>query len=265
MAVDVQVRVLNFVVVGNIRSGTSVVQTAICHRGEAYCHADLLNDNPDVCRKQHEAYFGKCPDFNERDPEWFFKGVTNPWQYISRSVFDQPRRDEKAIGVRLLYPTIAQLELFSMFHEKYLEGDFCVIHVERNPVACFISYKQAQRSGLWSQDFGDEPKRSPMPMSLDLDELIKFCRDHISLSRKIQNACRDALLIHYRDLHFHFQPVMRRVWDFLELDEDNDAPARAGFQRLRNEYVRDRILNIDFLRKTAPSDVRELLDAEDLF
>lgn len=262
MTTDVPVQTLNFVVVGNVRSGTSVVQTSINNRPAAVCHANLFHDDEAVRQKAHESYFGKC---NGPEPEWYIPGMVSPWQYISHQVFDNPRKKERATGLRITYPSILRLELFSFFQEKYIEGDFCIVHVERNPVACLISQKQAQASGIWSLNPDKPANRVPMPLSLDPEELVPFCRSHLSLSRKIRNACPDSLRIEYADLHFHYQAVMRKVWDFLELDPDSDEPAKAGCARLRNNTVRDRIMNYEQLRRSVPSDVRALLDAEDLF
>lgn len=257
-------RLLNFVVVGNVRSGTGVIASAISQRDDAVCHADLFHADVDVRRACHEGYFGKCKD-PVRLPEWFVVGLTNPWQYIGREVFAAVRHGETAVGVRLLYPDVSQLELFTLFAEKYMEGDFCVLHVDRNPVACLISQKQAEKSGVWRLPRGQEQKFSPLPVWLDADELTQFCRAHMALRQKIRAACPDAMDVNYRDLFFDFQMVMRKVWDFLELEDEDDTPAVSEYVRLKNRHMHDRVSNLAAVRAVVPSDIKQLIDADDLF
>jgi hypothetical protein len=258
-------RVLNFVVVGQIRAGSAVVQSALNTRSDVACHADLFHADEATRRAAHEGYFGPCPT-PDKLPEWYVRGLVNPWQYVSRGVFDRPLKGEQAVGIHLLYPAVAELELYSLFEEKHEEGDFCVVHVHRNPVACLASLRQAERSKVWRLAPGDpEQPHGPPPVSLDPRELTDFCRAHIALREKVRRSCPDALDVHYRDLFVHFQPVMRAVWDFLELPDLSDTPARHGSRRLKNRAIRDRIFNLDLVRKEVPSDVRELIDAEDLF
>ena len=87
---DPQTQLLNFVVIGNVRSGTGVIQSTINARGRAICHANLFHADDPVRRDAHEAYFGPCRN-PKRDKEWFVAGLSNPIQYLNDAIFDQPR------------------------------------------------------------------------------------------------------------------------------------------------------------------------------
>lgn len=254
--------VWNFALTGEARSGAGAVATAVNARREAVCHADLFHRDDAVRRAAHEAYFG--PTADEEQPEWFVDGVTNPWQYVERTVVDNPRRDEAAVGFYVPYGVVRKWELYELFEQKCREGSFGVVHVVRNPVACYVSLKQAEHSGVWTR--GPKEKgaaRPPSPVRVDAGDLLRFCRDHAATTTKIRDACRDRLEVSYRDVVYDFQKTMRRVFDYVELPEVPSL-AKAGCKRLRNRPVLDRISNLTELRLDLPTEVRRLLDDEDL-
>jgi hypothetical protein len=252
---------LNFVVVGDIRSGTTPVQTGINNREGVACHGDLFHPSIETRQEAHEAYYGPARE-PVKFPEWFLDTV-NPCQYINSTVFDNPMFEEQAVGLRILYDVIRRWELWEFFADKYREGDFCLIHVLRNPVACFVSLQQAIKSGIWVQRQNEHASR-PLPASLDAGELIEFCRQHTTMRQRLKAACHDSLEIQYRDLFLDYDRVMHRVFDFLELPFSERA-AVAGCRRLRNRPIRERISNFDKLRNEVTSEVRSYMDAEDLF
>jgi hypothetical protein len=257
-------RTLNFVVVGEVRSGTAAVQSGVSNRPGAVCHADLFHAEATVRRRCHEAYFGACPE-PERLPEWFVEGLAVPAQYINHTVFDNPLRGERAVGLRLTYPAVRRWELYDFFESWCREGDFCVVHVTRNPVACLVSLLQAQASGVWGRPRG-EPQAAfaPAPISLDAARLTEFCRDYQSACGKVRAAAADRLEVPYQDLFLDYDGVLRRVFDFLELPDRFDRPV-SDWRRLRNRSMTDRIANVAGLRREVPADVARFLDAEDLF
>lgn len=261
-------KLVNYVLVGDVRSGASVLASCLNNRREAVCHLGLFHADPNVRRQQHEKYFGIEETVLKPGIQtpWFTDGQTNPWHYLNNVILDNPMRGENAVGVHIDYPTVRKWELFELFQHRCNEGDFCVVHVVRNPVACFISLKQAERSGLWVR--GNEQRtnrkdyRAPSPMRIDDSELTQFCRDHAAMRRRIQVTCSDLLEINYADL-VDLQDTMRRVFDFLELDEKPDL-ARPSVRRLANHPIERRITNFAEVRCTVPSDVRQYMTADDL-
>lgn len=259
-------QILNFVITGEVRSGSAVIQSSINNRPDkaAVCHADLFHHDDKVRRAAHEAYFGPSKD-PQRLPEWFQEGESHPWQYINHAVLDRPMKGEKVVGFRIMYPTVRKWELYDLFHERWKEGDFCLIHVTRNPVACFISLKQAERFGVWRRDWNSPPQMNcPSPVNVDATELTEFCRNHTAVYGKIRATCEDRLDIAYRDIFLDYNGVMQRVFEFLELPYGDD-PVMPACRRLKNRSILDRISNLDQLLKQVPSDVKGYLNAEDLF
>lgn len=258
-------KLVNYVLVGDVRSGASVLASCLNNRREAVCHVGLFHDDARIRREQHEKYFG-TDNSDAIETPWFTDGRTNPWQYLNSTVLDNPLHGESAVGVHLAYPTVRKWELFELFQNRCNEGDFCVVHVVRNPVACFISLKQAERSGLWFR--GTEQRqhrkdyRAPSPMRIDDSELTQFCRDHAAMRRRIQSTCSDLIEINYMDL-VDLQDTMRRVFDFLELEETPEL-ARPSVRRLANHPIERRIANFTEVRCTVPSDVRQYMMADDL-
>ncbi len=262
LAVDQDTRLLNYVVLGNARSGAAVVQSTLSRRPGAVCHAGLMHPDEGTRRAVHENYFGPSKD-PVKLPEWFREGYVSPWQYINHTILDNPQKGEQAVGFLLTYPQVVRWDLYDLFEARCREGDFCVVHVVRNPVACFVSLKQAEKYGIWARSWDDAgPARCPSPVSLDPSELVDFCRNHEAVRGKIRAACSDVLEVPYRDLFLDYQAVMAKVFDFLELP-DSEEPATAAYKRLRNRAMRQRISNWDKVVAAVPFDVKKLFDAED--
>lgn len=256
-------QVWTFVLTGEVRSGAGAILSGINNRGGAVCHADLFHADPRQRRAAHEAYFGESAD-PDRMPEWYVEGTTNPWQYINHVVL-HPRNGEASVGFYMPYRMVRKLELYDLFEEKAREGGFSVIQVIRNPVACYVSLKQAEQSGVWTRAKGAGCQaRPPTPVRVDAEELTAFCREHRTTLSKIRATCEDRLEVSYRDLVLDYQGVMRKVFDHVELPE---APvlAQSGCERLRNRAFEQRVTNWTEVRLGVPTDVRALIDAEDLF
>lgn len=257
---------INFVLAGNVRSGASAIQSSLSQTPGVICHGDLLYHNGDdeksdvVRRAAHESYFGPCAD-PKRLPEWCKIGEGNPCRYLNEQIFDNPSGGEKVVGVRLDYETINNYDLYELINDRERDGDFCMLHLIRNPVACYVSKVQAERSKVWSMSVNDSPQlASPPPIRIDVEELLTFCRQHEQRRRRLSEACRDALTINYYEVVYDFPAVMRKVLRFLERPGVAPAPA---CRRLRNHDFPKRVLNFLDLRITAPKEVRDLLNAPD--
>lgn len=252
--------VLNFMIAGEIRSGLTLVQSAIANRGAA-CHENLLHDDDALRRQAHEDYFGNCAD-PDGFPEWLGGNEISPWQYLVHTVFDNPIYGEPAIGVLARYGSLRRWDLFDLVEQRWREGDFCLIHVIRNPAACFVSLKQAEKTGVWSLST-DQPLNSvPQPVRLDPEELTAFCRDHLATRLKVQRACEDTFAVHYADLIADYRTIMAKIFYFLEFPP-TPAPPRTSYRRLANKTMRQRVFAFDELVAKVPPDIREMLTAED--
>lgn len=257
-------RTLNFLLVGQNRAGLGIVQSAISNQPGAVCHAALLEGTLAQRRALHEAYFGACPTANEQHPVHFVEVLSNPIQYITHTVFDNPQRGEQVIGLRVGYQALRKLDLFEHVEEFCRAGDFCLIHVQRNPVCCYVSYRQAEASGLW-QRLASNPTQVtvPWPVRVDPTELISYCREALSVEHKIRRLCDDALVVRYRDLCLSYDRTMGRIMQFLELN--CDRVPQPDSRRLRNFDMKSRVSNWVSLKKEVPSDVRDLMKEEELY
>lgn len=250
-----------FVLTGEARSGAAAVLTAINARRGAVCYSDLFHPDAAARRAAHEAAFGPSGD-PVRAPEWYVDGHTNPWQYLTRTVL-VPRSAEPVVGCYLGYGVVRRLELYDLFEDQARAGGFSVVQVVRNPVACFVSLKQAQQSGVWTRPRGEAVPPTPLPVRINPDELTAFCRDHAATVAKIRATCEDRLEISYRDLVFNYQAAMRRVFDHIELPEV-PALAQPACARLRNRAFDRRVTNWPEVRLGVPADVKALIASEDL-
>lgn len=258
--VGVATRVWNFVLTGNVRCGASAVISSINNYGGAVCHIGLFDPNDEVRKASHVSYFGESSD---GQPQWCIEGQTNPWQYLNASVLDRPMRGESAVGVHLSYADVARFDLFDLFEQRGRAGDFSVVHVVRNPVACFVSFKQATQSGLWHRTGNQAAVRPPSPVRLDPTELVAFCTAHDIAYAKTHASCVDRFEISYHALVVNFQTVMAEVFDFLELPP-KPVLAHSTYRRLKNRLFSERVVNWSEVRALVPTHVRRQMDADDL-
>ena len=249
----VSTRVLNHLLVGQERCGYSVVQSSISAHPDAVCLAGLLEEDEKLRKANCEWYFGKS---HADAPQWYAPDVMSAEQYLTTRVFDHPRYREKTVGVTISYADMQRMMLWEYMRERTMAGDFVVIHVRRNPIACFVSQKQ---KGLAE---AIQPY-CPSPVSLDAKELIEFCRQHDTAQTRIENLYDDRLEIDYRELFLNYNEVMAAVFDFLELDPYPNV--RPSSVRLLNKRIKDRISNWDELYRKAPYDVKLHFDDKYLF
>jgi len=187
----------------------------------------------------------------------------SPEHYLGSRIFTQPRKDEKVVGVWLSYVELHRHDLWDFLKTQTLLGDFCVIHVLRNPLMCYVSWKQAQNSAVWRQDANEQPKEEiPAPVTIEPREFAEFCRSQLAWEAKLQAACPDRLEIRYQELFLNYRPVLRQVLKFLELEPCHLSP---GTRRLRNRSPRSRIVDFDGALAACPQDLRHLFEAPDLF
>ena len=255
----------NFMVVGQARSGTAPLSSSLCGLPHTHVHVGLFDRDPAVREHAYRSYFEPAEDDIDADaPPWFTPGVTNPYHHLMSQVFDQPRRGECRIGARLSYGFVREYQLHDTIEELHRRGDFCVVHVKRNPVACFVSLKQAEKTGVWGRFANStDPGTTPMSARIDPRELTAFVREHFVDELRIKNHCPDAIVVQYRDLCLDYEHQVRRVAAYVE------APcpqvALPCVKRMRNRCVRDRIFNFDEILKEVPSDVRAAMLARDLY
>lgn len=256
--------ILNFVLSGQLRCGASVVQTSIDAHPAAKCHVNLLHRDDRIRRKSHEEYFGEPP--NPKTPDWCALGTdqANPESYLTTRVFARPKYHEQAVGVQLLYSDLDSNHLWEFLQEQCRDGSFCLIHVIRNPLACFVSKRQAECTGVWRQNVNDtKTLLTPWPVELDLDYLVPFVRWHEAHRERVSACCDDRLEIRYQELFLDYRGVMAQVFSFLDLSPFPQVA--SGVKRLKNRRMQDRISNFDEARRRSPSDVRAYFDSADLF
>ena len=259
--VSISTAALNFVITGQRRCGANILHTSINCHPDAVCHGDLLHPDFSVRRSAHEDYFGPTP---EDVPGWCDPKIISPEQYLTTRVFDHAVRGEKAIGIRAMYQQLSDNTLWEYCSDRCREGDFTVIHVHRNPLACYVSIKQAEQTGQWSASVHDCLNlETPPSISIDMVELQEFCRQHEANEARMRALFDDRLELDYRELFINYRHVMEEVFKFLELPPHPGVS--PGTRRLKNRSIRERIFNFDTAQKQAPYDVKPYFNAPDLF
>lgn len=245
---------LNFMVAGNVHSGYGLLQAALAAHPSIVCHGDVLHEDDKIRKREHEAYFGPCGKVADH----FVPTHLSLEQYLNNKIFDNTLHNEKAVGVKIGYKNMLQYDLWEYIDQKYRCGDFCILHVMRNPVACFASWKQRQGlDGLASQ------LATTKPIYLDPAELTAFVRDHVSAMMKINRLCPDRVVVPYHELLLNFRNVLERIFTFLEIPF---SPACIpNRQKVWRKDVKARIANWIQVRENVPPDVLAFVDCPSLF
>lgn len=257
-AQDDVVPCLNFVIVGEQRSGASVLRNGLNDLAEVICHVGLLDESRSARLQAHQSYFDNDVAFASQID------TDSPYRYLNHQVFDNPQRGETRIGVHLPYERVRRWELDDLFHERYLEGDFCLLHVVRNPLACFVSQRQAEQSGIWEQPAAHSRRKIPQDaVQIEPAELIRFVRHNEAVRTRLRRAVPDLMEIDYEDLAYNYAATMRSVMEFLELEPRRQLrPSRS--RRLHSESLRNRVRNWFVLERELPPDVLECLELDRL-
>lgn len=247
-------RCLNFVLTGNVRAGTFPLHSLIASLPSVACHANLLHADERIRTHEWQTYFGHTVPL-------YTPQTISMSEYLDCFVFDNPRRNETKVGVRIPYSQLLDNELFSYLHGKTLEGDFCVLHIHRNPLACLISLMQAQQSGIWLA----RQKITEIPKSVYLEpELVtKFVRDSETARLKLLDSCDDILTFEYLDFFAYPDRVSRAVSAFLDLPAG--SPGASLIRRLRNTVLEQRLNNFHAVLRSVPPDVRSIIESSPLF
>lgn len=246
---DDDLRRLNFIVTGNRQAGCRFLQNILAKNPKIASHVDLLHEDEDVRKAAHHSYFGDTG----RIITHYVTYQISVEQYLNNKVFDNPGKEEEIIGIKVNYPTIFRNDLWDYLDQKTRRGDFCVIHLVRNPVACYVLWKLTQPTELNSLSFGRTSKK----LYVDPAELVEFVREHEAIKAKINRFCTDRLVINYAELLFNLRQTVERVFDFLELPFDPSIlPSNEPY---RYKEIRSQVLNWMQLKTSLPSDVLPFL------
>lgn len=274
---------LNTVVTGQICCGDKYLSAILCDHPDIICHSVLLDPNDAVRRYYHESYFGDAGN----TPDWLVEGHISGEQYLTNKIFDNPLRNEEVVGVSVLYPHLYARDLWDYFSSWCRSGDFCVIHLKRNPVSCFAALKMWENSGndltptsvtKFDRGYTDivgHPSELPVefcrglpPIHLDLDELYEFVRVHLAADTKVSTMCEDRLEISYEEFMLNFSSVCPHIFSFLgrEVIPPEAVKHWESVLRLKGAELslRNVISNWYSVCAEAPLDIKPWLDSEAL-
>tara|TARA_R110000751_G_scaffold94131_2_gene183677 strand:- start:3648 stop:4421 length:774 start_codon:yes stop_codon:yes gene_type:complete len=245
---------LNFMVAGNSECGHDLLQASLSAHPEIICHGDVLHETEALRKTEHEEYFGK----SGRVPDWYVPSYLSMEQYLNNKIFDNTLHQEKAVGVKVSYQQFIAQDLWDYTIRKCRQGDFCLVHVQRNPVACFVDY---MRSSAWPHKSGPL-QVSPSNVNVNPQLLVTFVRKHLSTALKVDGLCQDRAIVYYHELLLDFRGTIEKLFKYLDIRYN--AACIPNLKRLRNRDVRSTISNWKQLQKELPLDVREHLESPTL-
>lgn len=219
-----------------------------------------------VRRDEATGYFGETAMSYYSDPESFWcpqarPGKTgsagNAKKFLFHRIWDRPTRGETHIGVRIGYSQVSSTDIVETLLEAETRGDFCTIHVDRNPVVSYVSSEQARQSGYVARQSGSAAKHThTRPVLVEIDPLVEYIHNYEQVKHRLRRDCRDVLWVPYESLVDHPRRVMRMVSDYLELPQKRMA---ADFVRLKHKDLPRRITNWNEVKSTRNRDVLRYL------
>lgn len=237
---------LNFILVGGRFAGHGLLQSSLAKHPSVVCHGDLLHDDEDTRQELHESYFGD----SRQVPDWYQPTTMSVEQYLNNKIFDNAIHGEQAIGIQLNYHDIAANDLWDYFQNKCRHGDFCLVHVVRNPIACFLEYLQ-------------ETSQFRRMFSPDVVALTQFVREHKAAEAKINRAFDDRLVVAYHELLLDFQGSLAVILKYLERPFSAACVLTQTYDG--EQSMRNRVDNWSQLHEELPGDVIEAMMSPTLF
>lgn len=245
---------LNFMVAGNAECGHDLLQASLSAHPEIICHGDVLHKAEALRKTEHEEYFGA----SGRVPDWYVPSYLSMEQYLTNKIFDNTLYEEQAVGVKVEYQHFIDQDLWDYTIRKCRQGDFCLVHVQRNPVACFVDY---MRSGAWPHNLG--PLRvSQNSVRVDPELLTTFVRNHLSTALKVDGLCEDRVVVNYHELILDFRGTIEKLFKYLDIPYS--SACTPNLKVIRRRDVRSAVSNWEQLQRELPSDVREHLESPTL-
>ena len=238
-------RFLRFAVIGAPCSGHGVVRQAIDAHPRVVCHGDLLHENEQVRQAEYSyTLFDTHIAFLPFDQLYI-----SAEQYLNR-IFSVNGKNERAVGVKLSYDKIIRYDMWSYLDAKVREGDFCVIHVDRNPVSCYVRARRA------AQDRSRDRYRHHALM-IEPEDLVAYTREHIATYRKIEQVCEYRIKVNYAELRAKARLVADFVCPYLGL---HPSGACYMWQKQPGPPLRRLVANWDMLKRAVDSQVGMLME-----
>lgn len=249
---------LNYMVVGNTYAGHELLQASLTVHPQMVCHGDLFHPDEEVRKQEHEDYFGDSGKVSD----WYQPRLLSVEQYLNNKIFDNTLFGEKAVGVKLDYSNFVQSDLWDYADQRCRSGDFCLLHVTRNPIACFYEHQGVVKRMKYGSS--DDPFDRFSSLSyLEVNELVPFVRDQLANEIKVNRLCGDRAVIPYHELVLDFKGTLQKVCEFLGVQYSSACiPNR---KRLKLHDIRSRIANWAQLQVELPSDVKDELHSPTLF
>jgi hypothetical protein len=251
--------------IGDWFSGHDLLCSSLSAHPSLVCHGDLLDKSDKVRRAAHEAYFGA----SGKVIDWFVPGMLSVEHYLNNKIFDNTLHGEKSVGVELYYDHFLNYDLWDYADQKCRAGDFCFVHVVRNPIACYAAQRLASQE-LFEESEGSEfplflkpPRVESTSVSLDPRLLTEFVQRHLACQQKIDRLCGDRVIVPYHEFILDSQGILERLLSFLELPY-----SPACIPNIKDKYklsMLDRISNWSQLKKELPGDVLQHLDDSRIF
>ena len=180
----------------------NVLVTGNCHSG-----VNLLLEALD----QHPLIYGKVPPVSLSDCiDEQSNERSSLEQFITHCLIDKTEKGEIVTLLPISYSVLQKADLWDYLATAYLAGDFCMLHVHRNPIECFIIKEKHKRDQQC-------PELQRRRIELDVERLTKFVRNSLANEAKLERVMYDRADLEYMELVSRSKATLKEIQKYLSL------------------------------------------------
>lgn len=179
-------------------SGNSAALSLLC---------PVLDQQPDV----------SCVRFDARR----LSAECSAEQYLINNQFEAADNSKNVICVGFSYADIERCNLWEFIAQQSRLGDFCVVHVQHNPLLTALAELQVSDLSLLAPE--------------SFNQLSQYVCQCERIALKLNSSARDRAVLSYTELLLDYRRSCRRILTYLDQRYDSNFPAMSssGMEQLR--------------------------------
>lgn len=230
-----------FAIVGNARSGTSMLRTSISNHPDCICYPEILIYNDNDRLKSHQKVFGNN-DFFDKD------GLTSIDKYLNKNL----NTPQKPNGFKILLHDVSDWNMWNFFNEH----NYKVILITRNYIAGYVSHLQGMQTGQFNI-YNKEKIIPAESVDIDMEDFYIHLEFRMQNDLKILHKVKNLHVVRYQDLLLDYQSTVGQVFRFLGVKQNEVKPTTI---KLNSKNFKERIKNYESFFKTLEAKYSYLKD-----
>lgn len=207
-----------FLIVGKGRTGSSFLRSLLNSHPGVVAYAELF--------VSYDRPVWDVP-YAPRSPGVIRTLRRDPGRFLERHVFRRHPPSVAAVGLKMLYDQArheAWRDVWNLLRDR--PGLHVLHNTRRNLLATYLSWRRAERTGIWKVTEATRPRAEEVArqvrLELDVDDCRRFFEETEIQARRMETffteAGRPVLEVAYEDLAADRDATLDRVQDFLGVE-----------------------------------------------